>query len=132
MTADSGSEMTEPAAIANNTTPSSAGLRSSRPLTCGMREAQLAMKAKYSDPFYWGAFICQGDPSPLGAAGPKSDREENAGYGSQDRESQEVGHDRTLARDRYGALTRDSRRHEAPLVGGASFSLLRPRKLSWS
>src|SRR5262249_20811993 len=31
-----------------------------------LREAQLAMKAKYPDPFYWGAFICQGDPSPLG------------------------------------------------------------------
>jgi hypothetical protein len=30
-----------------------------------LREAQLAMKAKYPDPFYWGAFICQGDPSPL-------------------------------------------------------------------
>jgi CHAT domain-containing protein len=31
-----------------------------------LRQAQLAMKAKYPDPFYWGAFICQGDPSPLG------------------------------------------------------------------
>ena len=30
-----------------------------------LRQAQLAMKAKYPDPFYWGAFICQGDPSPL-------------------------------------------------------------------
>jgi CHAT domain-containing protein len=30
-----------------------------------LREAQLAMKAKYPDPYYWGAFICQGDPSPL-------------------------------------------------------------------
>jgi CHAT domain-containing protein len=30
-----------------------------------LREAQLAMKAKYPDPFYWGAFICQGDPGPL-------------------------------------------------------------------
>jgi CHAT domain-containing protein len=31
-----------------------------------LREAQLAMKAKYPDPYFWGAFICQGDPSPLG------------------------------------------------------------------
>jgi CHAT domain-containing protein/tetratricopeptide (TPR) repeat protein len=30
-----------------------------------LRQAQLAMKAKYPDPFYWGAFICQGDPGPL-------------------------------------------------------------------
>jgi hypothetical protein len=30
-----------------------------------LRQAQLTMKAKYPDPFYWGAFICQGDPSPL-------------------------------------------------------------------
>jgi CHAT domain-containing protein len=30
-----------------------------------LRAAQLAMKAKYPDPFYWGAFICQGDPGPL-------------------------------------------------------------------
>jgi CHAT domain-containing protein/tetratricopeptide (TPR) repeat protein len=30
-----------------------------------LRQAQLAMKAKYPDPFYWGAFICQGDPAPL-------------------------------------------------------------------
>jgi CHAT domain-containing protein len=35
-----------------------------------LRQAQLAMKAKYPSPFYWGAFICQGDPSPLGTAGP--------------------------------------------------------------
>ncbi len=31
-----------------------------------LRQAQLAMKARYPEPFYWGAFICQGDPSPLG------------------------------------------------------------------
>jgi CHAT domain-containing protein len=31
-----------------------------------LRQAQLAMKAKNPDPYYWGAFICQGDPSPLG------------------------------------------------------------------
>jgi hypothetical protein len=31
-----------------------------------LRAAQLAMKANYPDPYYWGAFICQGDPSPLG------------------------------------------------------------------
>jgi CHAT domain-containing protein len=30
-----------------------------------LRAAQLAMKETYTDPFYWGAFICQGDPSPL-------------------------------------------------------------------
>jgi len=30
-----------------------------------LRQAQLEMKKRYPDPFYWGAFICQGDPSPL-------------------------------------------------------------------
>jgi tetratricopeptide (TPR) repeat protein/CHAT domain-containing protein len=30
-----------------------------------LREAQLAMKKKYPDPYYWGAFICQGNPGPL-------------------------------------------------------------------
>ena len=30
-----------------------------------LRQAQLAMKEKYPDPLYWGAFICQGDPGPL-------------------------------------------------------------------
>jgi CHAT domain-containing protein/tetratricopeptide (TPR) repeat protein len=31
-----------------------------------LREAQLAMREKHPDPYYWGAFICQGDPGPLG------------------------------------------------------------------
>ncbi len=35
-----------------------------------LRQAQLALRAKYPAPYYWGAFICQGDPSPLGTAGP--------------------------------------------------------------
>jgi CHAT domain-containing protein len=38
-----------------------------------LRQAQLALKARYPHPFYWGAFICQGAPSPLGTvrlAGP--------------------------------------------------------------
>lgn len=30
-----------------------------------LREAQLAMKTRYPHPYYWGAFICQGDPGPL-------------------------------------------------------------------
>jgi CHAT domain-containing protein len=30
-----------------------------------LRQAQLAMKQKYPEPLYWGAFICQGDPGPL-------------------------------------------------------------------
>jgi CHAT domain-containing protein len=35
-----------------------------------LREAQLAMKARYADPYYWGAFICQGDPGPLRSSPP--------------------------------------------------------------
>jgi CHAT domain-containing protein len=38
--------------------------------TEALRQAQLAMKAKYPDPFDWGAFICQGDPGPLKAIEP--------------------------------------------------------------
>jgi CHAT domain-containing protein len=36
-----------------------------------LRSAQLAMKEKqkYRDPFWWGAFICQGDPGPLRSGG---------------------------------------------------------------
>lgn len=36
-----------------------------RSRTDALREAQLEMKAKYPNPLYWGAFICQGDPKPL-------------------------------------------------------------------
>ncbi len=30
-----------------------------------LRAAQLTMREKHPQPFYWGAFICQGDPAPL-------------------------------------------------------------------
>jgi len=36
-----------------------------QPRAEALRGAQLAMKAKCPDPYYWGAFICQGDPAPL-------------------------------------------------------------------
>ncbi len=36
-----------------------------QPRAEALRAAQLVMKAKYPSPFYWGAFICQGDPGPL-------------------------------------------------------------------
>jgi CHAT domain-containing protein len=36
-----------------------------QPRADALREAQLAMKAKYPHPFYWGAFICQGNPGSL-------------------------------------------------------------------
>jgi CHAT domain-containing protein len=35
------------------------------PRAGALRSAQLTMKARYPDPRYWGAFICQGDPSPM-------------------------------------------------------------------
>ena len=38
---------------------------SGEPRAAALRQAQLAMQAKYPDPLYWGAFICQGDPGPL-------------------------------------------------------------------
>jgi CHAT domain-containing protein len=38
---------------------------SGQPCAEALREAQLEMKKKYPEPFYWGAFICQGNPGPL-------------------------------------------------------------------
>jgi CHAT domain-containing protein len=40
-------------------------LLDSKPRAEALREAQLAMKEKYPNPYYWGAFICQGNPGPL-------------------------------------------------------------------
>jgi len=36
-----------------------------QPRADALHDAQQAMKSKYPDPYYWGAFICQGDPGPL-------------------------------------------------------------------
>ena len=36
-----------------------------QPRADALRAAQLTMREKYPQPFYWGAFICQGDPGPL-------------------------------------------------------------------
>jgi len=43
-----------------------------KPRADALRAAQLAMKGRYPDPLYWGAFICQGEPGPLPASGSKS------------------------------------------------------------
>jgi CHAT domain-containing protein/tetratricopeptide (TPR) repeat protein len=40
-------------------------LLSGKPRAEALREAQLAMKEKYHNPYYWGAFICQGNSGPL-------------------------------------------------------------------
>lgn len=47
-------------------------LMNGQPRAVALREAQLAMKQKdpHRHPYYWGAFICQGDPSPLHNTGP--------------------------------------------------------------
>ena len=40
------------------------------PRAGSLREAQRAMKARYPDSvYYWGAFICQGQPGPLSSPG---------------------------------------------------------------
>jgi CHAT domain-containing protein len=30
-----------------------------------LRQAQLAMRERHPHPYFWGAFVCQGDPGPL-------------------------------------------------------------------
>ena len=42
-------------------------MASGQSISNALRQAKLMMKQKYLDPFYWGAFICQGNPnsSPL-------------------------------------------------------------------
>jgi CHAT domain-containing protein/Tfp pilus assembly protein PilF len=40
-------------------------LLAGKPRAEALREAQLSMKEKYPNPYYWGAFICQGNPAPL-------------------------------------------------------------------
>ncbi len=41
------------------------GILAGQPCVDALRKAQLAMKATYQDPYYWGAFICQGDPNAV-------------------------------------------------------------------
>ena len=36
-----------------------------QPRADALHAAQIAIKGRYPHPRYWGAFICQGDPSPL-------------------------------------------------------------------
>jgi len=36
-----------------------------KPRATALRAAQMALCAEHPDPFYWGAFICQGNPGPL-------------------------------------------------------------------
>jgi CHAT domain-containing protein/tetratricopeptide (TPR) repeat protein len=40
---------------------------SGQPRADALRAAQLALRSRYPDPFFWGAFVCQGDPGPLPA-----------------------------------------------------------------
>lgn len=40
-----------------------------KPRAVALREAQLTVKGTFPDPFYWAAFICQGDPGMLPVSG---------------------------------------------------------------
>ncbi|MFF0018070.1 CHAT domain-containing protein [Streptomyces sp. NPDC005374] len=42
-------------------------LKRGEPRGSAFRAAQLAMRARKPNPYYWGAFICQGDPGPMPA-----------------------------------------------------------------
>jgi CHAT domain-containing protein len=39
-----------------------------KPRIEALREAQLQMRTRHPQPFYWGAFICQGEAGPLRAS----------------------------------------------------------------
>ena len=39
--------------------------------SAALREAQLALKKQRPDPYFWGAFVCEGEPGPLTATKPK-------------------------------------------------------------
>ena len=40
-------------------------LKAGVPRAEALRAAQLEMKANNPDPYFWGAFICQGEPGPM-------------------------------------------------------------------
>jgi CHAT domain-containing protein len=40
-------------------------LSQGRPRGDALRKARISIKKEYPNPYYWGAFICQGDPGPL-------------------------------------------------------------------
>jgi CHAT domain-containing protein/tetratricopeptide (TPR) repeat protein len=45
-------------------------LLAGQPRAEALRAAQRALKEHYPDPYFWGAFICQGDPGPLPSPSP--------------------------------------------------------------
>jgi tetratricopeptide (TPR) repeat protein len=54
-------------------------LLSGKPRAEGLREAQLTMKEKYPNPYYWGAFICQGNPGSIINAETRAGVNEDSG-----------------------------------------------------
>jgi CHAT domain-containing protein len=47
-------------------------MRAGRGRAEALRAAQLAVKKRQPDPYYWGAFICQGNPGHLGWVAPSA------------------------------------------------------------